>query len=490
MNWYRFIRTLILALPCILLAGLLWHYLIPGGERSVWYEMGDTSPFIFRLLPDERVSSVTSEHADAYVTLLDEPVYFSVTPPAGDFESVKVELAFDPGGTPTFELGGLKDVAAQAFDFQPLSNLLLEELDWTRHDIDDRLAIFSRDPASDAYQTFLETPPDRSLVATYRADYPTPFRDLKYKPLGTKQRFDVSLRGPHELLTYVKNENFQVHIVYTDVNRTYGVDDGFVKVYDENNNLMTEFVMRDDGNVYENQVPSGKTVIDLTGQAWPEGVYRVVLSGTSDIIWRSLKTSQRYLVVKNRVFIGDEVGFLPQPRATSLFTNAERVTLETQHQEGIQTVRINGEPLMVEQVGSKYALTVPGTGVVELSSPVGDVKITGEGKYAFSRVSFFDPDPISLTAFTDLENSQVEHVLANLAPVRMSDGWRVASAVYVTDELAMENGAYKFALSAPGVHDDLGQVSVHAIKATFTKSPLTLDELVSELKHIAKLLLP
>jgi hypothetical protein len=486
----RLARMIIWSLPVFLFGGLLWHYLAPSGERVVRYEVGEVSPFVQRLLPDDRVSAVTEREGDSYVTLLDEPVYFSVTPPAGNFETVALEIAFEPGGTPTFELGGLKDVAAQAFDFKPLANTLLEELDWTRHDLADGLAVFSRDPNSEAYRTFLETPPDRAVVATYRATFPTPFRMAAYAPLGARQKFDVSLRGSHELLTYVKGEDFQFRPMYTDINRTYGADEGFVRVYDENNNLMTEFVIRDDGNIYDNQEPSAKTFVDLEGLAWPEGVYRIVLTGTSDMVWRSFETSQRYLVLKNRVFLSDDVGYLPAPRATTLFTNAERVTLETQHKEGIQTVMVGGDRLVVEQVGPKYSLMVPGTGVVELKSPVGDVKITGEGKYAFSRQSFFDPDPLPVNAFTDLEDSAVEHVLATLAPVREVDGWRVATGEFETDTLAVENGAYKFTLSAPGIHDNLGQVSVHAINVTFKKSSASATDLMLELKHLIKLLLP
>lgn len=486
----RLIYLLLWGLPVILFAGLLWNYFVPSGERTVRYEMGGISPFVQRLLPDDRVSEVATTSGGNYVTLLDEPVYFSVTPPSGNFTSVNVEVLFDPGETPTFEIGGLQDVAAQAFDFRPLANTLLEELDWTRHELGGGLAVFSRDPKSYAYQTFLETPPDRSIVATYRATFPTPYRLPEYVPLGVRQKFDVSLRGPHELLTYIKNENFDFKIMFTDVNRTYGADEGFVRVYDELGNLMTEFVIRDDGNIYDNQEPSERTDVELYGRGWPEGVYRITLSGTSDIIWRSLETSQRYLVAKNRVFIGDDVGYLPAPRPTSLYTNAQRVTLETQHQEGLQTVAIGEASIVVDQVGAKYSRQIASNGVATLYSPVGDIKITGEGKYAFNRQSFFDPDPVSLTAFTDLENSDIEHVLANLTPVNSVEGWRVASAEFDVSALAQENGAYKFALSAPGIHDNLGQVSVHAIHVTFQKPAASLDTLFADLKHFVKLLLP
>jgi hypothetical protein len=486
----RTTHMFIWSLPVLLFAGLLWNYLAPLGQRTVRYEMGQASPFVQRLLPDERVRQPQVQGGDHFVTLLDEPVYFSVTPPPGNFESLSVQVAFDPGGTPVLELGGLTEVAAQAFDFQPLANLGLEELDWARHDLGGGLAIFSRDPESLAYQTFLETPPDRSGVATYRADFPTPYREAQYVPLGVRQKFDVSLRGPHEFLTYIKNETFSFEVGYTDVNRTYGPDEGFVKVFDEQGNLMAEFVIGDDGNVYENQISSAPAPITLVGQGWEEGVYRVVVSGTSDILWRSIITPQRYLVAKNRVFLADEVGYLPSPRATSLYTNADRITAETQHAEGLQTLSLGGQPLRVEEVGAKYAASVPGQGMVELRSPVGDVKLTGEGKYAFSRAAFFDPDPVPVTAFTDLETSGVDHVLARLAPQVMDHGWRLAEAEFATADLAQELGAYKFALSAPGLRDNLGQPSIHAIQVTFSRPPLGAAGGLAELKHFVKLLWP
>lgn len=452
--------------------------------------MGDTSPFVQRLLPDSRVSAVTGNGVTAAVTLLDEPVYFSVTPPPGNFTSVKVELAFDPGGTPTFELGGLQDVASQSFAFQPLSNDLLEHLGWTRHELENGLSVFSRDAKSQAYGDFLVNPPERSEVATYRATYPAPFRLPNYQPLGTLQKFDVSLRGPHELLTYIKHEDFGLFLTYTDVNRSYGADEGSVRVLDEAGNLMVDYVLRDDGNIYDNQYPSVKQTISLSGHDWPEGVYRIVLSGTSDIFWRSILTPQRYMVVKNRVFIGDDVGYLAAPRSTTLYTDADRVTFETQHREGLQTVQVGVDALQIDEVGGKYAATLPSGDLVPVRSPVGDVKMTGEGKYAFTEESFFDPDPTPVTAFTNLQATDVQYVLAQLAPVAYDNGWREASGIYATEDLAVENGAYKFALSAPGIHDNLGKVEIHAVKVTFTKAPMTGHDFLLALKHMVKLLLP
>jgi hypothetical protein len=485
----RRLNILIWCLPWVLFFVLAWQYFAPTGTRTINYTMGETSPYVQRLLPDTRVSELREQAGDQYLTLLDEPVYFSVTPPPGNYASLQVDVQFDPGGTPILELGGLKDIAAQAFDFRPLANTLLEELSWTRHELTNDQAIFTRDSKVKVDTDFFIQPPDRSLVATYRTSFPTPYREPGYTPIAREQVFDVSLRGPHELLTYIKSEEFSFSVSYHDVNRTYGSDEGYIKVFNEAGELMLEQQILDDGNIYDNQEPGVAQVFTLTGKAWPEGVYRIVLSGTSDSVWRSLVTRQRYLVVKNRIFIADDVGYLPQPRATSVFTQAPRLTFETSHREGLQLVTANNQSIFIDQVGAKYTRDIAGDGVYEMRSPVGDIKVTGDGKYAFSREAFFDPDPISLTAFTHLEDTPAEYVLATLAPVRYTDAWRVAGTTFQTTDLVMENGAYKFALSAPGIQDNLGQVKIHKLQVRFMKAN-GAGVSWSEVKHFLRFLLP
>ena len=313
----RLIKLGLWLLPVVVLVGLTWHHLAPSGERVVRLNVGGTSPYLQRFLPDERLSEIKTADGDRYQTVIDEPVYFTLTPPAGNFSQATVTLQFDPHETPLVELGALHDVAAQSFDFQPLANRLLENLPWTQHEVGNDLVLFSKDPRADITH-FFSNPPDRSTVATYRTNFPAPFRLASYTPSGSRQEFDVSLRGPHELLTYVKNETFSFQATYSDINRTFGRDDGFIKVFNERGDLMLQEVITDDGNELDNQNSFFEKTLDLSADGWDEGVYRIVLSGTSDIVWRSVATTQRYLVVKNRVYLGDEVGYQSRPRPVTL----------------------------------------------------------------------------------------------------------------------------------------------------------------------------
>lgn len=480
------IGGLIVLAPLCLAVFLFVQWTVPSGVRTVSYRPGHISAYVQRPLPDERVTGVQNDGRGTYIGLTDEPVYFSVQPPFGSFERATVEVEFEPQETPILELGGLRDVAAQAFDFKPLSNLALEALSWSRYDLEEGISLFSANNTT--AESFFLSPPARSSVATYRAVYPAPYREANYRPCSERGRqvchaWNVALRGPHEALTYIKEEQFSLTVKYVDLNRTYGADEGFVKVFNEAGEAMKTLEFKDDNNISTDQQQSTVKTLTVTGDGWPEGVYRVALAGTSDIAWRYVATNQRYFVFKNILYIGDDVGFAAQPRATKFFTNAKRVVLETAHAEGLQTVTLGNEKMEVAETHEKYVLDVHQAGALEGSSPVGDIKITGEGKYALSAEAFFDPDPVQITAFTDFSTLAAEYIYATVPPVTERAGWRVAAADFALADLAMEAGAYKFALSAPGL-ETFGTVpQIHRITVRFAGEPPTLREMLASLWH-------
>ncbi|MCR4311890.1 MAG: hypothetical protein NUV56_01265, partial [Candidatus Uhrbacteria bacterium] len=358
----NFVITLVIIFaPIALVGGLVLHHADADGVRTIRYVVDESSPYVKSLLPSERVEAVRDTAAGAAQSIIDEPVYFSVEAPGEGYEQVRVELAFDPHEQPIVELGALTDVQAYAFDFRPMANSILEHLEWPRLTLASdgvQTVLFSRDEVKATVEDFLLHPPERSEIATYRATFPTPYRMENYRPLGATRHITTSLRGSHEFLTYVKDENVQLSVTYSDVNRTYGPDEGTLRVWSEDGTLMAEQPIVDDRNVTEDQASSSAT-LRLTGRAWAEGVYRVEMSGTSDIIWRSIDTTLRYVTFKNRLYIGDDVGYLAEPRATAFVTNAHRVTLETFHAESPDEAVFGGKHFVIPETHTKVVVEVP-----------------------------------------------------------------------------------------------------------------------------------
>lgn len=469
-------KTLIVLAALLPIVWLSWIAAAPNGERTVTWEPGESSPFIQSPLPGERVSEVKESDRGSFVSIEREPVYVAVFSPSDEFTAATVTMEFDPHDAFAVELGGLTNVAAYAFDFHALSNSKLESLSWNAlaQNGDDAMLVFARQSVKASVADFLAHVPVRSSVATYRATLPGAYRDASYAPFNGSQQFDVSLRGSHEYVTYVKGETFRTSITYQDINRTFGVDEGYVRVYGEDGKVMLDKPIVDDGNSTEDQVYSTRT-IDLIGANWPEGVYRVELSGTSDVVWRKFVTSQRYLSFKNRLFVADDVGYLPTDRQTSFVTNSKSVVLETLHADPGHSVTIGTETVAIPESHAKEYVSVTDAGVVAGQTSSGDVKMTGEGKFAFSKASFFDPDPLALTVNTDFDDAAIQYVLANVPSVQMTaEGWRTASADFDLAKLEKEFGAYKFAIGLPGLAVDEESVDLHRVTVTFQKAPISL----------------
>ena len=343
------IKSVLLVAPLLLVGWLLIRDADPDGVRTVRYTVGNASPYVNSLLPGERVLEVEEDDRGAFQTVVDEPVYFSVEAPGEGYIDVHVAVEFDPNDQPIVELGALTDLRAYAFDFRPMSNAILENLDWSSQSISNNgtlLTVFARDEIRASVDDFLNNPPERSAIATYRTTFPTAYRMADYKPLGHTRNLDVSLRGSHEIVTYLDDEDVRFEIKYSDVNRTYGADEVVIRVWNEEGTLMLEDVHQDDGNISEDQTSTSDGAYFFS-YGWDEGVYRIELSGTSDIIWRKIDTTLRYVTFKNRLYIGDDVGYLAEPRATSFVTNSSRTTVETFHAESPDELILEGTAYVI-----------------------------------------------------------------------------------------------------------------------------------------------
>lgn len=474
------LHAAIVAVPVIILLVLGLQRLAPSGVFSVSAGTLERSPYINRILPQERAPESDLGY---YVSLIADPAYMAVHLPDDDFDSVEVSLTYQNHGQEIFELGALTDIYSQGYDLQPIENTLLNKSTWDAVRQGDRL-LLQRTPEYSTIDDFLADPPSRARIATYHDDLSTSYREKNYQALGGTQTFDVSLRGYHKLVTYVKNETFDFAFSYMDMNRTTGADEGFVRVWNEAGEVVYEHRFTDDNNTTENQVSSGPTTLNVEGQGWDEGVYTIELSGTSDIFWRRVVTSQRYATFINRVYIGDDVGYLSAERATNFYTDAKHCAFETFHADSPRFVKLGGEMVDLPTSHDKVEHDVFEVGVVAGQTPVGDLKMTCEGLFAFSPDSFFSPYPTRLTVNTDLDARAIDFILATYAaPIVDAEGWSTAMATFNLDSIAKQDGAVTFILSAPGISGGDAAIDIADVALTFTREPLTMRTALAKVWH-------
>ncbi len=475
----RILQILIVMTPFVIFGRLLWLDITPGGQREIRVEVDQVSPFVDRLLPDDRVLGLQTDSTGlSFETIIDEPIYFSIHQSATDFETLEVGLEYRTDA-PILEIGPLVDVYAQAYDLKPLHNSLIDESTWTKVN-QGSLVLLSRNNDVTNLDDWLADLPPRSKIATYHYDLVTPYRIPDYRSLESSRTFNVSLRGYHKYQTYIKNEPFHLEATLWDMNRTQGADEGMIRVINENGEVMIERPFEDDGDVREDQSPSHQT-ITIDDLAWPEGVYSVELKGTSDIFWRQITTTQRYLTFVNKIYFGDEVGYLDAPRPVSFYTNAKRLTLETYHADAAQRVQIGSQTILIPQSHEKIKRTITDRGVVRGDAPQGDVFVAGDGKFALSADSFFDPDPVKLGPLTDLDALGIDYIIADYqSPVQEND-WQTSSATFDLAPLRQPDGAITFAISVPEIAELQNTVEVQAVTLRFKKAPLSWSGIWSAL---------
>ncbi|MBU1126638.1 hypothetical protein KJ758_03435 [Patescibacteria group bacterium] len=480
----RIIQFFIIILPFTLFFWLIWIDIAPSGIKTVVYLAGQDSPYINHLLPSERVEYPDqNKKSESFVRIKGEPVYFSVDLPRTDFDTVEVGLEFRNNQQPILELGALVDPVSDAYDLRPIQNIIIEESDWSLVE-DGNIILLDRAGLETSVFDFLDNP-ELDKLATYNFELNIPYREPNYQALGYTRVVKTSLRGHHQYATYIKNEVLSLDLTYSDVNRTLGADEVVVRVFNEQDEVVFEEKKNDDQNTTENQEDS-KHSISIRLPNLPEGVYRVELSGTSDIFWRILASSQRYMSFVDRVYLGDSVGYEDGLHASNLYTNAKNLSFETAHVEGIQTIKINEKSVDIYTSHKKidYAIATPGTALIDI--PSSDIKITGRGKYALSADAFFEPDPIKLTYNSDLEVLGVNYILAGYSAPQEREGWLANPTSHYTefnvDEIKQDNGSAKFILSVPGIEDG-GWVDLHKITLTFKKDPITFWQFLAELRE-------
>lgn len=117
---HKFIRVILIFIPIITLGWLIIKEIVPSGRAAATYDMRRETPFISKLYPKDRVSGIQEDvDHEFYRTLLDEPVYFDLSP-SDNFLEVAVTIKYKNAGRAPFKFGGLINKDLWAFDWRDL----------------------------------------------------------------------------------------------------------------------------------------------------------------------------------------------------------------------------------------------------------------------------------------------------------------------------------------------------------------------------------
>lgn len=481
-TFLRLFQLVIILAPVVAMFWLLEKEFVPSGIFVVERIVNERSALMDRLLPDDRVRAPIQESDGEWAQqIVGDPVYFFAHPHRS-FDRVDAEVWFKNTGVPIVELGVLAHAAGEIYDLKPLQNLVIDESPWTRLE-QNGLVLLQRNPAYESIEAFLQDSPERNTIATYHYTIPEPYRLSDYQPSSQPQTIDVTLRGFHEFYTYLKNETFFFDMAFMDMNRKNGADPVSVVVIDEKGKPVGEVRALDDGNVSDDARPSALRDVKIEIPALPEGVYKIQLKAESDIFFRRLKTPQQKVTFLHNVYLGDEIAYREPSAAVSFWTEGKNMRFVTQHAEAVQTVQVGQKSVSISEPYLEYRLDVSEPGLVKAEIPRGDAIVRTDGHIAFSPEAWFNPDPVRLSANTDLDRLGVDFVIAAYDPPRQVGEWLVKTASFDTSLMSFDDDTWKFVISTPGIEDATGELFIHAINMEWLRPPLTWRKIIDEIKE-------
>lgn len=437
----------------------------PSGTVSFDIPFDGTSAWMDPFLPAERTTSPGEQEGGwRGQRVIQDPVYTAARVP-GVYDSVDVIIEFRPIRQPLVEFGILRDDATLAFDFEPLWYEPLASEEWRFVDAGARSG-FVRDGVAD---DLLGSSNYQALMLWHASATPIVMRD---EP-GDEIQTDVSLRGAHDLWMLPAGDELDVTIAFQDSNRRQGRDTIVINVLDGDTVLQTEAF-----GIGGSLDTSMGTVVSKRMQMTDldPGVYRVQVVMDDDIFIRSVRTPTRRWVVGPRLSFGDLVGYKEDAEPGIAWSNSRHLVLETFHNEGLQTASFGEDTVAVSRTHDQFRLDRTDDDPLpkKLVAPNGDIRVIGDGFFAFRPDAFFVPEPRRVTAWSNPVEEGIDGIVTSYRPPEvLEDDWLRTKIQFTLDPTRDHS---RFALSTPGIEAWAGAVDIRRVTLTYRRPPLSWSE--------------
>lgn len=325
-------------------------------------------------------------------------------------------------------------------------------------------------------EDFLQRIPDPQRTLRYNTILPT-FPLKNYAPAATKTVLSTSLRGSHKIMTYVgKGEKLSYAFTLQDINRRAGADSFTVSVSDVNKPIFSKKIVSV-GIDQAIEVPSKEQTMLLEKADLPEGVYTLHIQTNEDVIIKRIETAQRYIMFAGSLYLAENREYQSVLNkntyaSTTVYTDGTTLSAVTAHTGGLQTLTVGSSYLVVSKIQDiqQTKLFSPITTIVALKN---DVKLSGDGYFAFSREQMFALPPQYNTFSSDVDISGYDYIIASYPEPQKKGDWLLAQTTLTNEMHTNKNHIVKFALDIPDLAENHLAVKILSIQVTFEKQALT-----------------
>jgi hypothetical protein len=438
----------------------------PSGTFQTTTVLDGKSAWIFPFLPGERVSA-PGKQSDGWVgqRIISDPTYFTARAP-GPYDSVDVSIEFRPLRQPLVEFGMVRNAEGTELELHPMFSSELDAPGWTEANAGP-VHGYVRSGISSSR---LADPDTRGLAIWASSSTMPLMQDHPGPDIATT----VSLRGSHDIYLVPTD---RVHVTFTlqPVNRNPGNDIVSFRVFRGDTEIRRESF--DVSGTHETRMgPVIEHTIDIPDVS--AGVYRISFAADDDVFIRKIVTPSARWVVGPRLVFGDVVGYSTTTIqvAAQAWTNSRHFVVETFHKEGLQTVSVATKHVTLKAVHTQMRIDRDDdqAGPVELDAPVGDVRIVGDGFFAFTPSAFFEPSPRRFSSSTSFDKEHINAIVTSYQrPQDEGGGWYRTQASFSLDPTL---GQLRFVLSAPGALSRGAAVDIRRITLAYHRKAVTITD--------------
>ena len=519
----KFVKIALWLVPVVFLFWLFNKNFVPGGILTAKCDADKCSKLVaaFATKEPEKIIGETKE-GDRYRLIAHDPIYFTVKTPR-PFAKAKITVEFaNPDNQPIFNFGALAANGAYVFKNVFSQNSLIEQLekDWEVIKENDSY-LFTRPEESsfakaseDKKETGdkkedvkkVETKPikkyssidefvnnlpslDEARAHNYDLSDHIGLRD--YKPSEKRLEVGNTLRGPHEIITYIENEPLDFKFIFQDINRHKGADNFSITV-SRGGKKVLEKKVSDDGISKASGVVKDPTEVEIYLEKPAFGVYAIsVQAKDDDIFIKNISTRQSLVMFSNHLYFADDDEYKVlegvASKASNVLFSGQTLSARSSHKSALQTIAVDKKPLVLKEVNKEYEFkrNKTQTGILSIAVPKSDVYLSSDGFFVFNSRQFFNPDlGAVLNLGTDVPEN-INYVITQYPKLTdHGNGWLKAEAEFSGKELYRDDkGQYNFILQIPGLPENKRILKLSKMKVEFTKEPITIFNLWTKLKE-------
>lgn len=122
MKYYKYIRLILILIPLIILAGLIYQDINPQGYLKLSYDFCQPTPFISEFSPHGRVLDVQENETGCTQAMVIDPVYFDLRLPQR-FDEVRIKLWYQKDPSTPLQIGPAIDLDSWEWQLQDIHYL-------------------------------------------------------------------------------------------------------------------------------------------------------------------------------------------------------------------------------------------------------------------------------------------------------------------------------------------------------------------------------